>query len=1049
MVTLRVSFFLFVFLFHSFAFSEPTTILEVSKKADTVFTEFVTNLLLQGNIANSEEELDNLTKSGWLDDISVTTENWTGSEAREFLSTLQASDLQLKSILNILLSTDYLRVLKEESAFTFSEQPTSSSSNERRLTAGEVFLNYVDNYLGTTEIENRMGPEWLTRIFDHTKSWTVEDATDFLVFLESSGVKLDSILRLLQATDYLEKLKAEQTSFRFLQESSLLAVESVALETIQQVSSQNIILDQSVGDIFIERAKQYFRVEFEDQKEKKYKNMTYEEAFQKKMGAGWENKIRENTKSWTTQDTRAFLDHLVNRIGETATLNRIKTSSYFLKMTYSEFLKQVKLYERYIGKDGVSYRLNISLSGFQQGDIIEIKTVTEFLEEYLGSREIIEVMMLKTLGGFAKLSSNPNAQTNLTNIQDVIAYLSSIGTTEEQIKSMILGNFEGFVQATRKKLETKRQLLKQEETIGIVFTSDEIDKMIEESIQDFLRIDLKKVKKMIEYLKEIGFKDEQIKDMAIRNLRGLSNNPEILKNKKEALTQAETIGVAFTSDEIDKMIVKSIQAFLQVDLKKVKNMIATLKKIGFKDEQIKDMATRNLKGLALDPQTLQDKRQSLTTSETIGIAFTYDEVNKMIVKSIQAFFQADFEKVKNMVATLKKIGFKDEQIKEMIIQSLKGLAVGDPQTLQEKRASLTKSETIGIAFTYDEIDRIIEESIQDFLQVDLKKVKKMVEYLKEIGFKDDQIKDMAMRNLQGLTRDHPETLKSKREALTKKETIGIAFTSDEIDKMIEESLQSFLQADLEKVKNTVTHLQESGFKHNQVKKMAIRNLQGLAEGDPETLKNKREALTKKETIGIAFTSDEIDKMIIENIHGFLQADLEKVKNMIATLKKIDFEDDQIKDIVIRSLLGLASSDPQTLEDKRHSLTKTETIGIVFTYDEIDKMIVKSIQIFLLADLEKVKKIVTYLKDKSTGIGLEDDQIKDIAIRDLNGFSVIKSYELKNMIEVLKQEPQLSKIKEETLMLKIRDMIITQNLISFYNNFDANLKALICAESLSN
>ena len=1108
---LRISFFLLVFLFHSFVFSEP--IIEVSEKAKTVFTNFVIDLLSE--VDSSETALHELTESGWLENIARDTENWTGSEARGFLDILQSNDISPRHLLNILLSTNYLKVIKEKPAFRFSTE----SARSERLTAGEVFFNYVDSHLDTSEIEDRMGSEWLTLILTHTQNWTIRDATDFLNFLEASGVQLHNILSLLQATDYLQKLKSGQIDLTFLNSSSVTVIESPSPAVNQQ--PQNTV-SQSAGDIFIERAKQYFRTEFEEQQDKKYKNMTYEEAFKKNMGSNWENKIREDTKSWTAGDATAFLDYLASRIGQVATLNRIKSTSYFKELKYNHFLELVKFYKNYIGEDGVTYRLGKSLNGFHRGDPLEIERVIEFLKEYLGSLEILQEMMMKNLGIFFPLSSSINAQTNLANVKDVIGYLENINITEEQIKFMIVGNFTGFLRATCKKLETKRQLLTNKETIGIAFTHDEINKMIVENIEGFLLADLRKVKTMVTYLKDIGFKDEQIKKMAIRNLQGLAkDDPEILKDKRESLTTSKTIGIAFIYDEINKMIVENIQGFLQVDLRKVKKMVTSLKEIGFKDEQIKKMAIRNLLGLATgDPKTVKSKKESLTQKETIGIIFTNDEINKMITENIKGFLLADLRKVKTMVAYLKEIGFEDEQIKKMAIRNLTGLATGDPKTLKNKKESLTQARTIGVAFTDEEINKMIIESIQNFLQTDLRKVKVMVAYLKDIEFEDDQIKEMAIRNLRGLATGDPKTLENKKESLTQKETIGISFTNEEINKMIENSIEHFLQAGLNNVKTMVAYLKEIGFKDEQIKKMAIRNLKGLAKDDPEILEDKRESLTISETIGIAFTYDEINKMIVESIEGFLLADLKKVKAMVAYLKDI-VEDEQIKKMAIRNLQGLEKDDPEVLEDKRESLTTSETIGIAFTYDEINQMIVESIKSFLLADLKKVKAMVAYLKE----IGFEDEQVKEMAIRNLKGLAIndpktlenkkesltqkeaigiaftndeinqmivesiegflladlrkvkamvtylkdigfkdkhikemairnllgffsIKSYELKNMIKVIKREPKLMRVKERTLMTKIKEMIITQNLNHFYYNFEDNLKALICTQALS-
>ena len=958
----RASFFLFVFLFHSFGYSRP-----VEETVESIFTDFAVDLLLEGHITNVEEELNRLTAADWSNGITNATENWTASEARAFLDVLMSSGIAHRSILNILQAIDYIKAIKSGHHFTFSGQLQPAIQREN---ASKVFFEFVKNDLGISKIEDRMGTEWREDISHHTRYWPIEDAEYFLATLLDLGFSLNSILRLLQAPDYLEKLRAGQINFEFFQRPSAISVEAVSLETSQQTNSQDIIETQSAAAIFIAGAKQYFRTEFEQQRDKKYKSMSYEEAFQKEMGSDWEDQIRRYTEHWTAQDAYNLLDHLVNRIGETVALERIKGASYLKKMrNYNRFLERVNFYEIHIGEDEVTYRLSRSLGGFEGGDIEEIKRVIEFLEGYLGSREIIKDMMLDSLGGFSILSGKVNAQTNLKNIEDVIAYLRSIEFTEEQIQSMIFENFYGFGKATRKKLESKRQSLTKGETIGMVFTLGEIDKMIEENIQGFLQANLVRVKKVVAYLKEIRVEDDKIKEMAIRNLLGLAKG---------------------------------------------------------------------------DPKTLDSKRQSLRKEETIGIAFSLDETDKMIEESIEDFLRADLRKVKKMVAYLKEIRVEDDKIKEMAIGNLLGLAKGDPKTLDSKRQSLRKEETIGMAFSLSEIDKMIEESIQGFLQADLVRVKKVVAYLKEIRVEDDKIKEMVIRNLQGLAKGDPKTLESKRQFLRKEETIGMTFTLGEIDKMIEESIENFLRADIAKVKKMVAYLKEIKVEDDKIKEMAIRNLKGLAKGDPKTLESKRQSLTQTMTIGMAFTLGEIDKMIEESIEGFLQADLRKVKMMVAYLKEIRVEDDKIKEMVIRNLQGLAKGDPKTLESKRQSLTKEETIGMAFSLGEIDKMIEENIEGFLRADLIKVKMMVAYLKE----IGIENDDIKDMTIRNLSAFSTIKKYELRDMIEALKNEPQLSNVKEETLMTKIREMIRTQNLMRFYYNFDNNLKTLICTRALS-
>ena len=126
MSILRVFIFLFVFLFHSFGFSEP-----VEKTVESIFTDFAVELLLEGHITNIEEELNRLTAADWSNDIANATENWTASEAREFLNVLMNSGIAHRSILNILQATDYIKAIKSGDHFRFSGQLRPATQRQK------------------------------------------------------------------------------------------------------------------------------------------------------------------------------------------------------------------------------------------------------------------------------------------------------------------------------------------------------------------------------------------------------------------------------------------------------------------------------------------------------------------------------------------------------------------------------------------------------------------------------------------------------------------------------------------------------------------------------------------------------------------------------------------------------------------------------------------------------------------------------------------------------------------------------------------------------
>ena len=112
--------------------------------------------------------------------------------------------------------------------------------------------------------------------------------------------------------------------FLFIFLSSVVFLQPLFSEANQQTELQDPIEGQSAGDVFINSARVFFREEFEEERDKKYKNMTEEEAFEKRMGSDWEDKIQEATEHWTSADAIAFLEYLFNRIGQKMTLSRIK-----------------------------------------------------------------------------------------------------------------------------------------------------------------------------------------------------------------------------------------------------------------------------------------------------------------------------------------------------------------------------------------------------------------------------------------------------------------------------------------------------------------------------------------------------------------------------------------------------------------------------------------------------------------------------------------------------------------------------------------------------
>ncbi len=102
--------------------------------------------------------------------------------------------------------------------------------------------------------------------------------------------------------------------------------------------------------------------------------------------SGYEQKITKSLREgkWTASSAENFLKDMTDRIGETNTLERIKSASYFAQMSYQGFKERAHLYEEWLGREGVNRRLSQGLGAFARGRAEEMRRVFEYLKSYAG-----------------------------------------------------------------------------------------------------------------------------------------------------------------------------------------------------------------------------------------------------------------------------------------------------------------------------------------------------------------------------------------------------------------------------------------------------------------------------------------------------------------------------------------------------------------------------------------------------------------------------------------------------------------------------------------
>lgn len=88
------------------------------------------------------------------------------------------------------------------------------------------------------------------------------------------------------------------------------------------------------------------------------------ETLSSEMPKNWETKVTRATRYWNEPEMDEFLSFLEERIGREEALKRIRSVSYFKDFRFKSFLERLRLYERYIGREGVNERLRRSFRRF-------------------------------------------------------------------------------------------------------------------------------------------------------------------------------------------------------------------------------------------------------------------------------------------------------------------------------------------------------------------------------------------------------------------------------------------------------------------------------------------------------------------------------------------------------------------------------------------------------------------------------------------------------------------------------------------------------------
>ena len=324
-----------------------------------------------------------------LDDRDFNESDWkneSGDEAQRLLSHLESIGISPESIFNLIQSPDYLQVQQDinSSFFEISETERASLTKEtlKEASAADTFFNFTNDLLVRHNIDEEtvMTEEWVKNIIDHTTaSWTAIEARKFLNFLDSKGIEPESILRLLQSTDYLQALRAGQTRifFTFQKETEVIPLTSPPITS----ESETRRLSEEISGIarISETGSEVF--------------VRYVEGVSGEAESSWIDSINNKAKNWSVADAALLLNFLESEMGISPfnILEMFKSVSFF-KTTYISFKGRIEVYRKYLREDQLRERLEKSFSSFKHGRPKNIENMLLFLEDRIGREDTQKIL---------------------------------------------------------------------------------------------------------------------------------------------------------------------------------------------------------------------------------------------------------------------------------------------------------------------------------------------------------------------------------------------------------------------------------------------------------------------------------------------------------------------------------------------------------------------------------------------------------------------------------------------------------------------------------
>ncbi len=770
--------------------------------------------------------------------------------------------------------------------------------------------------------------------------------------------------------------------------------------------------------VFIDFAKEHYGSRFE------------EKMLLKADSPQWSKRIARYAKHWSADDARIFLQLMVDKIGVSETLKKLKRASYFRYMDYAVFTNSTEILQAWASERATWDKIEKSLSGFQNK--LKEEVAVELLEFFRTVKWSTEEIA-ENLGRDLRHHGVDNAEELTSLFREVFEKRGRLEGLER----------ESFMHTLRDRLLSAQS--QKDQAALIALAEDYLDMMDDylraqeivrdmmlRNLADFALIELRPFYQVVNTLRKRNIPEVQIVELFKNNVKGaaVARSGRIVKNAEGLALlffSAEERQILNVGEVINRMILKNITEFNSIDLDELKEAMEwAQEERGIPLARVKRAFRGSIEGMAkVRKKRLDNISQHIQAFfARSGIENPQEAANEMMLKNIGAFSQIYLHHFDEVAMYLKSRGISQRKVAEALMGNVEAAA-----TLRKEHLKFM-IEYMEVFFGGGEKAQTIVETIllknpSNLFKIDIAEFEELVAFLKDKrGFSKAKIRDIFSAEKAENMRVRVRNLKRGIGALE------IFFADNKnvhqiVNHMIVEDMAGVASIVPGEFEKTVAFLRGRGLPYALVENLVQSEIMAVGrihvEGRFRSLVERMDAFFGKEIV---------NQMMLKNFDVFANVDLQEFDLLVAFLEKRHIPEKSIKKALSGNVRGLAVQYAHLMDNAREMeefFTTVLDLTPKKAAEMANHMMMKNLSGFAAINMREFKRVMAFLlEERSVSV----EQVIELCQKNVLGTVQARKEQLESMAK--RVDAFFATLMSEEEARAITNQMMLQNLAEFPN-----------------